>query len=364
VTLFQRAVRARWSQTVRVLPWLDVLRTPAVIDEVLRANVLLRIESPGDDFLVWRELVALGADAFREESFAAVSAETARTLEFEKGRVRFLRQWYLGWCAAVRGIEAALTRTPPRLIMNRPTALRRCFDKAAVREALERHGVPGPDRLSDVHDFADLRRRMQMEGVSQVFVKPRHSSTASGVIALRCVGPKLIARTSLEQVAVGRDWHFYNSFALKTYCDWETVARAVEFVLAEGAVVERWIPKLTLGANAVDVRVVVVGHRALHAVGRASRGPITNLHLRNQRIDSARIRERVGVAAWEAALTSAKDATRACDCAYAGVDVLFDAAGQRHAVLEVNAFGDLLPGLIHEGRDTYTAELSLWEDAA
>lgn len=364
VTQFERALRAHWGRAPRVVSWLDAIRAPEVLDQALHGGVRLRIESPGDDFLVWRELVALGAEARSSESPAAIPAEAARALGFERGRVRFLRQWYLGWCAAVRTVEAAMRRWPPLAIMNGPDALRRCFDKAAVRSVLESRAVPCPERLAGARDFAELRSHMALAGVSQAFVKPRHSSSASGVIALRCSGARLSAHTSLEQVSGGRGWRFYNSFALQTYTTAEAVARVVDFVLAEGAVVERWIPKLTLDASAIDVRIVVVGDRPLHAVGRASRGPITNLHLRNRRVDAERVRARVGQRAWDAALASARVSSRACGCAYAGVDVLFEPAGRRHAVLEVNAFGDLLPGLLHQGRDTYAAELSLWDDPA
>ena len=42
---------------------------------------------------------------------------------------------------------------------------------------------------------------------------------------------------------------------------------------------------------------------------------------------------------------------------YMGLDILIDRDGSRHYVAEVNAFGDLLPELLHRGEDTYTAEL-------
>ncbi len=43
---------------------------------------------------------------------------------------------------------------------------------------------------------------------------------------------------------------------------------------------------------------------------------------------------------------------------YAGVDLLFTPSYRHHAVLEINAFGDLLPGILCDGLDTYEAELS------
>jgi hypothetical protein len=37
---------------------------------------------------------------------------------------------------------------------------------------------------------------------------------------------------------------------------------------------------------------------------------------------------------------------------------MFSSDWSRHAVAEVNAFGDLLPGLLVDGRDTYAAQLA------
>ena len=38
-------------------------------------------------------------------------------------------------------------------------------------------------------------------------------------------------------------------------------------------------------------------------------------------------------------------------------DLLVAAGFRHHAVLEANAFGDLLPGVLSEGVDTYEAEI-------
>jgi hypothetical protein len=43
---------------------------------------------------------------------------------------------------------------------------------------------------------------------------------------------------------------------------------------------------------------------------------------------------------------------------YAGIDLLIEASFRSHAIAEVNAFGDLLPGIMHEGHDTYGAEIA------
>src|SRR4029079_15518714 len=130
VNLFWRACQAAGTAAPTLLPWIDVLRAPTRLEEARRADTLLRIESTGDDFPVWRELVALGAEARGRESTAAVPPEVARSLPLERGRVRYLRQWYLGWERVLQGLEDVLARTGVRRVMNGPAAIRRCGDKA------------------------------------------------------------------------------------------------------------------------------------------------------------------------------------------------------------------------------------------
>jgi hypothetical protein len=108
----------------------------------------------------------------------------------------------------------------------------------------------------------------------------------------------------------------------------------------------------------IDLRVVVIGGRARHVVVRASRGPLTNLHLGNARGDLAELR-RVAGPQYEAGLASCE---RAAACfprtLMVGVDLMFSPDFRRHAVAEVNAFGDLLPRLMLDGRDTYSEQLA------
>jgi hypothetical protein len=364
VALFGRALRSEWGRGFVLLPWIDVLREPDRLERALDAETLVRIESPGSDFAVWRELVALGAADRAREGADVVEAEAALSAVEERGRVRWMRQWYLGFCRALATIESALVRRPPHAVMNSPAAIRLCFDKAAVHDALAAAGVARPERLPDVSSFRELREAMAERRISQVFVKPRHGSTASGVIAFRMSGSRVLAASGLEAAPVGGEWRFYNSFTVRRYHREADVARIVDFVLAEGAVVERWLPKLTLGRTAVDLRVVVVGGRPLHSVGRASLTPVTNLHLRSRRLDAGLVSARVDAGAWTRGLQDAVAAASACGCGYAGVDLLFSSSGRRHAVLEVNAFGDLLPRLVLDGRDTYASELALLGEAA
>jgi len=88
---------------------------------------------------------------------------------------------------------------------------------------------------------------------------------------------------------------------------------------------------------------------------------MTNRHLLNERGDQDAVRERVGRSAWDAAMRNCELAMeRFPESLYAGIDLLFTPDFLRQAVIEVNAFGDLLPGVFWQGLETYAAELLLF----
>jgi hypothetical protein len=86
---------------------------------------------------------------------------------------------------------------------------------------------------------------------------------------------------------------------------------------------------------------------------------MTNLHLKNRRAGVDGLRSRMGNPAWQALLETCVRVSEVFPgCQYVGVDLAVLPGYRRHVVLEVNAFGDLLPGVLDgAGRDTYTAEL-------
>jgi hypothetical protein len=88
---------------------------------------------------------------------------------------------------------------------------------------------------------------------------------------------------------------------------------------------------------------------------------MTNLHLLNARGNRDAVVQRMGVEAWEAAQQTC---LRAMACfpqsLYGGIDLLVSPGYRRHAVLEINAFGDLLPDVLDDGNDTYAAEIAAY----
>ncbi|MBL4843915.1 MAG: STM4014 family protein [Planctomycetes bacterium] len=356
VAFFQRALGVLGQAPAEVLSWIDFLAEPARLAEALAGAVALRIESTGQSFAVLRELIALGAEADLGGA-EPLPAEVARGLSEEKGRILCLRQAHEGFRWALDQVRRVV---PPSVsIMNGPDAIELMFDKPLCHAACLEAGVPVPPAIRGVQSYADLRAKMAEAGLRRVFVKPAHASSASGVVALATKGEKVAAHTSVELVREGSEVRLYNSRKIRRYGKETDVAAIVDALGPERLHVEAWIPKSKLEGLSCDLRCVVIDGRAKHTVVRTSKTPLTNLHLKNPRGDLPSFQARIGGERWLALQASCEAATAAMgDPLYAGVDVCFTRDLKGHYVLEVNAFGDLLPRVMFEGQDTYGAEIS------
>ncbi len=336
----------------------DLLAGRQRLEEVVRPGDVVRIESPGRDWEVEKAILLLGTDEEDDESYDRLSRGAVGALTFDRGEILCPRQWYLGYRRALRRIEEQLAACPHHLLLNAPAEIAVMFDKPACHVRLRDRGVPVPRSLGVVGSYAELRERMAAEGCRRVFVKLAHGSSASGVVAYETDGRRHQAFTTAEAVRSRGALHLYNSRRVRRYRDTLEIAEIVDALCRHHVHVEEWLPKAGVEGKAADLRVVVIAGRARHTVVRRSRGPITNLHLLNERADAEALRGRMTETAWAALRTTCERAA-ACFPAtlYCGLDVLVTPDLHHHAVLEVNAFGDLLPGLCDGGEDTYEAEI-------
>jgi hypothetical protein len=359
--LFQAALARAGAPPALVVPYTELLGGRASLPDLVLPGTLVRIDSPGRDFETELTLLQAGADAEDEEGdYARASRVKLGALEFERGRILWPRQWYLGFRSALRMLEGQLLASPAHQLMNSPAEVALMFDKPACHRRLREGCVPVPKGLGTPDSFDELRDAMRAQGCARVFVKLAHGSSASGVVAYQTDGSRHRATTTVEVVRRGGQTLLYNSRRVRTHGDATEIAALIDELCRHRVQVERWFPKAGIGGRTFDLRVLVVAGRARQTVVRLSRHPLTNLHLLNGRGSVEAVASRMGGSAWAFAL-------RACECAletafprslYAGVDLAVAPDFRRHAVLEVNAFGDLLPGVLDEGLDTYAAELS------
>ncbi len=328
-SMFAAACASRGVE-VEVVSWSDVLDAGRV-----KLDAPVRIDSPGEN---WRVESAL------------LGVEEAE----DRGRIRSFEGAYRGMCSALGRLEAPRWITPQAQIAA-------MFDKVETKRRLTAVGVSVPETYGLVRTFAELRRVTKSAGVRRCFVKPRHGSSASGVVALTMNERRVLAVTSCEMARADDGMsRLYNSLKLRRYQTFEDVTAVIDTLgRLDELLVEEWVPKASAQGAAFDLRVVVIDGEPGHVVMRTSRHPMTNLHLGNARGDVDALRAQVGTKRWEGLLETAVGAYSAFgDALYAGVDLAFTPGFGRVTVFEVNAFGDLLPGVVDsQARSTYEAEV-------
>lgn len=356
LTGFAEAAQAA-GHRVALLSWRDLLAGELDLAAQTEGAVV-KLDSPGEDWEVERSLLARGAEVPDAEhpDAARIPARDARTLEHDRGRIVAPRQWYRGFVATLADVTAALSEGRPRLVANDPGAIGCMFDKPRCHAALDAAGVAVAPALPRVRSYDELREAMRDHNAPRVFVKLSWGSSASGVLALEARAGRVQARTSVELVA-GDPPRLYNSLRLRRYTDEAQVAAIVDALAREGVHVERWLPKAGHAGRAFDLRIHVLAGRARHAVVRSSRSPLTNLHLGNQRGDLGAVRERLGPDRWRAVELLAEQADACFAGHYSGVDLLLGIDWSNPTIVEVNAFGDLLPRLEHDGEGCYAAQV-------
>ncbi|MBE0336414.1 STM4014 family protein [Paenibacillus sp. 23TSA30-6] len=340
-----------------------------------RADIspLLRLDAPGESFEVERELIALGAsDAEGDDSLflcaesahgTSISSAEARALLEQHGRIWHPAQWFRGYCRLLAWLryEAALL-WPSLRWMNDPAEVAVMFDKRHCSILLDKAGIRVPPVLvsseGTFRDVADLHAAMKESGIHRLFVKIFCGSGASGVMAYQ-VHPRTraeLAVTTIGTEIVHGQRVYYNAGRLRRYTDKQDIHAILGWLCSEGVHVERWIPKASLNGRVYDVRQLVCESEACHAVLRLSRSPITNLHLRNERLlleDAGLLQDTV-----ESVRQIAEAAMSAFPASMvAGLDVLVPAHGGRPYVLDVNPFGDLLYRVKHQGWNPYEWEM-------
>ncbi|WP_378136907.1 STM4014 family protein [Cohnella soli] len=379
-----QAARARLGLSpALVLSYIDVLQGRADLIslaesyEQLEKPPILRVDAPGEHFEVERELIALGApsstDSAIEEddkfwlnyndTFHPLSAKSARSIKEVKGRLYHPSQWFRGYCRLLAKLDGQAKQlwNMPRW-MNTPQDIAAMFDKRHTYQILSAAGLPLPRRLvapQAIQTYDALREAMASERSYRLFIKLATGSGACGVIAYQ-LNPVTGAESAVTTMGVENYYTrpplFYNVKKLVTYNDRHAIRQMINWLLGHGAHIEQWIPKASYQQHSFDIRQLVVAGKACHSIARASKTPITNLHLDSKRMSLKQIglsdllQATVHQCAERALLAFSQSMV-------AGIDVLLSSGSYQPYILDVNPFGDLLYDSHYQGYDPYEWEM-------
>jgi glutathione synthase/RimK-type ligase-like ATP-grasp enzyme len=399
VTFFTTAVDT-YSQkygipSAKVIDWetmLDSIHVSSALSDVKWDEIfdddphtmhIVRLDSPGESWEVEKKIIGEGADPmYRTEARGMrIRAEDVQQLQFDKGIIHYQRQWYLGFehvitliAQRLESIAESPSRSPVKYrFMNDPREIMIMFDKRQCHALLKQHNIPVPRAAYDVTDYDELRTVMRENDLDKAFVKLAHGSSASGVVAYACIPDAHkytqfpfteVATTSAELVKdpVNGSATLYNSLRIRKYTKNNDIRLVIDQLCAEKVIVEEWLPKAKHQNASFDLRIMVINGIVQHFVVRTSLSPMTNLHLGNKRGDSQLFLQEILAKApqtWRAVKETCEKLARDVfpRSMYMGVDMLLTPGYKEHYVLEVNAFGDLIPNVLHKDMDTYHSEV-------
>lgn len=326
----------------------DALKNPEILLSVLTPYCWLKIESPGEDLHVQNELIRQGW---------ALQNDPSRPLKLPEvfGELTATDDWFYGFSHFLQKIELLIPSNYDVRFLNSVESILLMTDKWRCQHHFQEHHIPTPKILGQIHNYESFEALLQQyPESSQVFIKPRFGSSASGVIAYR--HNRRGQQIASSSITFEGDTAF-NSKKVKRYSNPKDITRLINIIAPYGAYVEEWIAKPGLKLDkcqlSFDFRVVTIATEPHYQIVRASSHPMTNLHLDSKRLEAQMVNGKCDIPAMQATV---KQAARAFSgAAVIGFDVICSASSSW--VLEANAFGDLLLYITHQGRTTYGAQL-------
>lgn len=342
VTGFVDALRADGQAPLAVVAWRDVLADPRVLLAVPDVPAWLRLDSTGEDDAVQRGLYLRGG------------GDPGVTLRF--GQLHAVSTHQAGFVRLLDELEQVLTERPRwRPIAPFPSIVR-AFDKAAFHARCTSLGVQVAPALqvTSYDGLVDAMIRTGSDPKRRAFVKLRYGSSATGIgVYSHVPAPRL--HTTVRVTPDG----WFNTLQMCRLTDVGRIRAVVDGLCADGAHVELEVPKAGIEGAFFDLRVVMIACEPAFVVVRCSHQPITNLHLGGWRGDLAAVRARCPPDVWDAAMADCRAVARDYGGLHVGLDVLIRRGWGGHAVIEANAFGDLLPNLVDaDGRSVYARQIA------
>lgn len=356
VSGFTDAVKRLGAGAVTTLPYRTLLSDgiPVAPEE----GAIVRVESPGGDEFVAKGLLNLGIVGMEMRGSVPIHQESIDELVYGRGEILHPRQWMFGFAELLERLDENWAHAGVTWMMT-PSAVRTCFDKLQCLELWESRHLPTPRRWNDIHTYHQLRDVIGRHH-ARLFIKLRYGYSAMGAVALEWRGDRVRAITTVEATwADGRPRLFVTKRPRILLKEFE-IALLIDTLAMEDILVEEWLPKARQSGVPFDLRLVCIGGEVCHVVGRSRSSPFTNLNLDADRIQYEMVAETLGDA-WPDVVSLASAAAKAIPDAFTlGIDLLPGPRGRSLALLEANAFGDYLPGLLYRNQTTYEAEVANW----
>lgn len=364
VTLFCNALAKSGLSAPLILSHLDLITCPQRLYDYVHLPLIVRLESVGENLQVQQALLKLG---YRDAVVAGVSTiDPDETLlqSLNPYEVVCPRQIHYGFERYFNALQSVFDSANNWIVMNSPADILTLFDKRETQALYRDNGIPVAESINQRHYISkaelsvfnpdSLRRAMFELGWQAVIIKLSCGSSASclGIYYFRPDGSEALMTT-----VKSRNGKLFNSLKVQSVYRREKIDYLIEFLLREGSIIEKLVPKAKIGNGFIDCRILVVDKEPVFTVVRQSRHPITNLHLGGTRGDPVLLENMAGEESIQQALESCAKVADLYSGFHLGIDLLFEPGFKNHRIIEANAFGDLLPNLKHNGFSVYEHQI-------
>ena len=332
-----------------ILEWTDLLENLGIIEKFLEKSNIVKIEPPEKNTEIYRKFLEFG-------NGAALPGED-KTGKKNSEIIRAPGVWFDGVKNVFGKMSEIFDNYKNTYLMCDIEELLIMMDKKASYEYLSgaENSFFLPERTKDFQNYDEFFETVKNK-TAKYFIKLRCGSGSTGVLAYS-YNPKLDEEkifTSLNYSEENGRLDFFSTYRVKIYTEKKVIKNMVNWVIENGAHIEKWLPKLTYKKYGFDTRVFVAGKNTEYMLSRLSTGPITNLHLKNMRKESSEFMEEKQLKL----LSEASEGVMSVfgKSLYAGIDVLLS-NNMKPYIIDVNPFGDLFHNLTDSPRNVYYAEI-------
>lgn len=334
-----------------VLDWIELLEEPGILEKFLKKSNIVKIEPPEKNTEIYEKFLKYGRGA---EKILFNENKTGKNADIIKAP----GVWFDGVKNVFWKMNRIFENYKKTYIMCNIKEALIMMDKKETYEYLAGHGKNFylPERTKDFQNYEEFFETVKNSRTAKYFIKLRCGSGSTGVLAYsynsRLNEEKIFTSLNYSEESGRKD--FYSTYRVKMYTDKKVIENMINWVIENGAHIEKWIPKLTFEEYGFDTRVFVADKNAEYMLSRLSRSPVTNLHLKNMRKESETF---MGAEELKLLKTASEEVMEIfSESLYAGIDVLLS-NNLKPYIIDVNPFGDLFHNLIGSKKNVYYAEI-------
>ncbi len=357
---FQAALKSLKLPEAHVISYYDFNQNPKVLEGLLTPKSWLKFDSPEGDKRALMTLACIGESYAEDNHYPVLSQEKLAYQLDHEGYLGNPAQFYFGLKSIWQDICQKASFAGTKLSANAED-MALAFDKSDCNHYLKKATLPVAARLNSDHIscFDDLISLLKSQKTYRVFIKMRYGSSAAGMIALalHSNGQMLAYTTALlddkNDIRI--------TLKIQKLKQLAKIKQLINKLIPYGLHIEKWLPKSTMHGHICDFRVITVNKEPTFQTMRMSKHTMTNLHLGGQRMQPDQFLPHIPEQLWADALETCRKVANLFPSSHIlGIDLALLSHWRKHAIIEVNAFGDHIHDCTHQGYTPQQWQLLKW----